>query len=49
VSATATHADAVKTSQDTAAIDKELAVIQQLRDKLVEVKAPFYRHGVQLL
>ena len=49
VSATTTHADAVKTSQDTAAIDKELAVIQQLRDKLVEVKAPFYRHGVQLL
>jgi hypothetical protein len=48
VSAATTHADAVKTSQDTTAIDKELAVIQQLRDKLVEVKAPFCRHSVQL-
>ena len=48
VSATATHADAVKTSLDTAAIDKELAVIQQLREKLVEVAAsPFFCHCLQ--
>ena len=49
VSATATHAAAVQTSLDTAVIDRELAVIQQLRDKLVEVAAPppFFSHCLQ--